>query len=109
MARRIQPGIAANSRPSSTKRMPTPMRKSANAMDFIRLQLPTVRALHVSRRRAGTRFVAASLDERGRRRKTGAPPARPAERRLRLRRGVAFGLGRVGGRLPGRVPEVAEE
>src|ERR1700710_1394951 len=37
IARRIQAGLAANSRPSSTNRIPTPMRKSANAMDLIRL------------------------------------------------------------------------
>jgi hypothetical protein len=35
IARRIQAGLAANIRPSSTKRMPTPMRKSVNAMDLI--------------------------------------------------------------------------
>ena len=35
IARRIQAGLAANIRPSSTKRMPTPMRKSVNAMDLL--------------------------------------------------------------------------
>src|SRR3977135_2399527 len=40
IARRIQAGLAANSRPSSTKRIPTPMRKSANAMDLIVLEPP---------------------------------------------------------------------
>src|SRR5260370_29250648 len=35
IARRIQVGLAANINPSSTNRMPTPMRKSANAMDLI--------------------------------------------------------------------------
>jgi hypothetical protein len=35
IARRIQAGLAANISPSSTKRMPTPMRKSVNAMDLI--------------------------------------------------------------------------
>src|SRR3981189_1779467 len=40
MARRIQAGLAANSRPSSTNRMPTPMRKSTNAMDLIGLKPP---------------------------------------------------------------------
>src|ERR1700730_17836542 len=42
MARRIQAGLAANSRPSSTNRMPTPMRKSANAMDLIGLEPPVL-------------------------------------------------------------------
>src|ERR1700731_2450031 len=40
MARRIQAGLAANNNPSSTNRMPTPMRKSANAMDLIGLKPP---------------------------------------------------------------------
>src|SRR6202035_4001560 len=40
MARRIQAGPAANIRPSSTNRIPTPMRKSANAMDLIGLKPP---------------------------------------------------------------------
>src|ERR1700730_5079965 len=40
IARRIQAGLAANSRPSSTNRIPTPMRKSANAMDLIVLEPP---------------------------------------------------------------------
>ena len=35
IARRIQVGLAANMMPSSTNRIPTPMRKSANAMDLI--------------------------------------------------------------------------
>jgi hypothetical protein len=35
IALRIQAGLAANIRPSSTNRMPKPMRKSANAMDLI--------------------------------------------------------------------------
>src|SRR6185437_4430848 len=40
IARRIQAGLAANIRPSSTNRTPTPMRKSANAMDLIGLEPP---------------------------------------------------------------------
>src|SRR6266481_3262867 len=40
IARRIQAGLAANIRPSSTNRIPTPMRKSANAMDLIGLEPP---------------------------------------------------------------------
>src|SRR3954463_6378520 len=40
MARRIHEGLAANNRPSITNRIPTPMRKSANAMDLIRLKPP---------------------------------------------------------------------
>src|ERR1700738_4993768 len=40
IAWRIQPGLAANRIPSSTNRMPTPMRKSANAMDLIGLKPP---------------------------------------------------------------------
>src|SRR5882757_6640594 len=40
MALRIQAGLAANIKPSSTNRMPKPMRKSANAMDLIGLELP---------------------------------------------------------------------
>src|SRR4051812_28883592 len=35
IALRIQAGLAANSSPSSTNRIPRPMRKSANAMDLI--------------------------------------------------------------------------
>src|SRR6478752_1370055 len=42
MARRIQAGLAANIRPSSTNRIPTPMRKSANAMDLIGWQPPVI-------------------------------------------------------------------
>src|SRR3954467_8135600 len=42
MARRIQAGLAANIRPSSTNRMPKPMRKSANAMDLIGLKPPVM-------------------------------------------------------------------
>src|ERR1700738_4026960 len=42
MARRIQAGLAANNNPSSTNRIPTPMRKSANAMDLIGLQPPVL-------------------------------------------------------------------
>src|SRR5580692_9485183 len=45
IARRIQAGLAANSRPSSTNRIPKPMRKSANAMDLIRLKPPACRRL----------------------------------------------------------------
>src|SRR5882672_6360620 len=44
IARRIQAGLAANIRPSSTKRMPTPMRKSVNAMDLIGKQPPAIQA-----------------------------------------------------------------
>ena len=40
IARRIQAGLAANISPSITNRMPTPMRKSANAMDLIGLEPP---------------------------------------------------------------------
>src|ERR1700693_978288 len=40
MARRIQAGLAANIKPSITNRMPTPMRKSENAMDLIGLEPP---------------------------------------------------------------------
>ena len=40
IARRIQAGLAANIRPSSTKRMPTPTMKSVNAMDLIGYQPP---------------------------------------------------------------------
>src|SRR3954463_517690 len=40
IARRIHEGLAANNRPSSTNRIPTPMRKSANAMDLIGRQPP---------------------------------------------------------------------
>src|SRR5258705_2550750 len=40
MARRIQEGLAANSRPSSTNRIPTRMRKSANAVALIGLNPP---------------------------------------------------------------------
>src|ERR1700756_4912326 len=40
IARRIQAGLAANNNPSSTNRMPTPMRKSANAMDLIGTEPP---------------------------------------------------------------------
>jgi hypothetical protein len=42
MALRIQFGLAANIKPSSTNRMPKPMRKSANAMDLIGLEPPVV-------------------------------------------------------------------
>src|SRR5206468_4020909 len=35
MARRMKAGLAANRMPSSTNRIPTPMRKSTNAMDLI--------------------------------------------------------------------------
>src|ERR1017187_7285847 len=47
MARRIQAGLAANIRPSSTNRIPTPMRKSANAMDLIGLQPPVGRSFYL--------------------------------------------------------------
>src|SRR5262249_23224444 len=40
IALRIQAGLAANISPSSTNRIPTPMRKSANAMDLIGLEPP---------------------------------------------------------------------
>src|SRR5260370_42651395 len=49
MARRIQAGLAANSRPSSTNRIPTPMRKSANAMDLIGLKPPVWCSFYFSR------------------------------------------------------------
>src|SRR5207244_4119327 len=44
IARRIQAGLAANIRPSSTQRMPTPTRKSVNAMDLIGWQPPAIQA-----------------------------------------------------------------
>ena len=44
MARRIQAGLAANIRPSSTNRIPRPMRKSANAMDLIGRHPPLISA-----------------------------------------------------------------
>src|SRR5438067_12144275 len=50
IALRIQAGLAANIKPSSTNRMPKPMRKSANAMDLIGLEPPVV--LFLSGRRA---------------------------------------------------------
>src|ERR1700750_248875 len=40
IALRIQAGLAANISPSSTNRIPRPMRKSANAMDLIGLEPP---------------------------------------------------------------------
>src|SRR5262249_56044456 len=40
IALRIQAGLAANISPSSTNRIPTPMRKSVNAMDLIGLEPP---------------------------------------------------------------------
>src|SRR6516162_9069711 len=40
MALRIQVGLAANIRPSNTKRIPRPMRKSEYAMDLIGLEPP---------------------------------------------------------------------
>src|ERR1700720_4636500 len=57
MARRIQPGLAANSRPSSTNRMPTPMRKSANAMDLIGLKPPACCSLCFPEGRSEVRFA----------------------------------------------------
>src|ERR1700692_4579871 len=59
IARRIQAGLAANIRPSSTNRMPTPMRKSANAMDLIGLQPPVGRSFYFWRGRSEVRFVPA--------------------------------------------------
>jgi hypothetical protein len=40
IARRIQPGLAVNSKPSRKNRIPTPMRKSAKAMDLIGWEPP---------------------------------------------------------------------
>src|ERR1700750_1128646 len=40
IARRIQAGLAANINPSITNRIPTPMRKSANAMCLIESEPP---------------------------------------------------------------------
>ena len=51
MARRIQEGLAANNRPSSTNKIPNPMRKSANAMDLIGRK-PPVGLLFVEGREA---------------------------------------------------------
>src|ERR1700759_3047255 len=42
IALRIQAGLAANISPSSTNRIPRPMRKSANAMDLIGLEPPFI-------------------------------------------------------------------
>src|SRR4051794_8350511 len=79
IALRIQFGLAANIKPSSTNRMPKPMRKSANAMDLIGLEPPVV--LFLSGRRAAE-----------------LPPLS----RLRFRR-------RLGRHLAGRVAEKPEE
>src|SRR5258708_36906025 len=57
MARRIQAGLAANIRPSSTNRIPTPMRKSVNAMDLIGWQPPVSGAF----RAYGSEATSASL------------------------------------------------
>src|SRR6185295_16000534 len=50
IALRIQPGLAANNSPSSTNRIPTPMRKSANAMDLIGLNPPRISGAPPARR-----------------------------------------------------------
>src|SRR5882724_7375903 len=57
MARRIHAGLAANIRPSSTNRIPTPMRKSVNAMDLIGWQPPVSGAF----RAYGSEAASASL------------------------------------------------
>src|SRR4051794_25176323 len=44
IALRIQAGLAANISPSSTNRIPKPMRKSANAMDLIGQEPPLCRS-----------------------------------------------------------------
>src|SRR5882757_7544765 len=83
IARRIQAGLAANIRPSSTNRIPTPMRKSANAMDLIGWQPPVC----CYYRWAGE-----------------AARASPCLALLRLRRGR-----RRGPRTAGRAAEISEE
>ena len=45
IARRIHAGLAGEHQASSTKRMPTPMRKSVNAMDLIGYQPPQFKRL----------------------------------------------------------------
>src|SRR5437588_671564 len=87
IARRIQAGLAANIRPSSTQRMPTPTRKSVNAMDLIGWQPPAIQASFAFMPAKRARFA--------------VTPVFPAER-LRLRR-------RGRRRMARRIGEEAEE
>src|ERR1700694_1019148 len=93
MARRIQAGLAANINPSSTNRIPTPMRKSTNAMDLIGSKPPAGCYFFAFRKRAkrgslrpGLVGVTAS-----------ARPATQARRRLSARPAGQGGGGPVGG------------
>src|SRR5438105_12350826 len=90
MARRIQAGLAANIRPSSTNRIPTPMRKSVNAMDLIGWQPPVSSAFFalMAAKRVPLRYTFCNL-----------PPT------LRLRRG----RGGRHRRMPRRIGKEAEE
>src|SRR3954467_14300557 len=83
MALRIQFGLAANIKPSSTNRMPKPMRKSANAMDLIGLEPPVV--LFLSGRGAAELPPLSSLRFRRRRgrRLAGRVTKEPEEIRVR--------------------------
>src|ERR1700682_1777465 len=100
MARRIQAGLAANSNPSSTNRIPTPMRKSANAMDLIGLKPPVlIFFLLFWQGEANFRFSPCVLILRLRRRRwRGRSSSRRRCRggRRRLARGVAEELEEVG-------------
>src|SRR5437588_2740396 len=87
IARRIQAGLAANIRPSSTQRMPTPTRKSVNAMDLIGWQPPAIQASFAFMPANRARFAVTRVF--------------PAER-LRLRR-------RGRRRMARRIGEEAEE
>src|SRR5947207_5137545 len=91
MARRIQAGLAANINPSSTNRIPTPMRKSANAMDLIESE-PPVSCSSCRRQKQSFRLTPVNC------------------RSLRLRRGRRrSGRGRSCGRFAGRIAEETEE
>jgi len=81
MARRIQAGLAANIRPSMTNRIPTPMRKSTNAMDLIGRKPPF--SIHCS--------------DSGRSEDRSGPSARP-------KAAQGFGAGAAGG-LPEALPK----
>src|SRR6476660_1074378 len=88
MARRIQAGLAANSRPSSTNRMPTPMRKSANAMDLIGSKPPLEVLLRLEGAKRGSALPCLVL-------------------RLRCRwRGSSSRRGRLAGRVAEELEEV---
>src|SRR5882672_6429174 len=93
IARRIQAGLAANIKPSSTNRIPTPMRKSANAMDLIESEPPvscsSCRLLLVGGQKRSFRLTPVNC------------------RSLRLRRGRGRSCGR--GRFAGRIAEETEE